>query len=500
MTTGARDGTEQVVIGRYMLCDEIGGGGMAKVHVGRVIGAAGFSRVVAIKRLHPATANDPELTTMLVDEARLVSRIRHPNVVPTLDVVSSGRELLLVMEYIHGLALSRLLTLSVERQEPIAVAIVARIVLDVLAGLHAAHEARSERGQPLDIVHRDVSPQNVIVDTDGHARVVDFGIAQAEGKLSMTREGEIKGKLAYMAPEQLRGEEVDRRADVYGVGVMLWELLTGRHLFERTLEGLAGALAEVMTSPVVPPSTYAPVGPEIDAIVVRALQAGPSDRFPTAAEMASAISSVTPTAESRAVAQFVSRVGKEALDARSALLARVEQVSAVHDLPPRQVSRPALAEEAPAPASTPPPPPPPALVDPVPLLAAPDPFAESPPPQKRPVALAAFLIGFALVLAAFAVVLLLPDSPPRPLTTSAATASLIPPPSAPGNAAEEPPDPGPSAVPSQVPSQVVGPTRPLSRVPRPRPSASGQPKPDCDPPYAIDSRGIRIPRRECLGQ
>jgi len=199
---------EPLIIGRYALFHELAAGGMATVHVGRLLGAAGFSRVVAIKRLHRHFASDPEFVSMFVDEARLAARIRHPNVVPTLDVVRTEDELFLVMEYVSGEALSRLLRATREKGVPVTPRIAVTIGAGLLHGLHAAHTAKGERGEPLEIVHRDVSPQNVIVGTDGIARVLDFGVAKARVRLQTTREGQVKGKLAYMAPEQLTSRGV----------------------------------------------------------------------------------------------------------------------------------------------------------------------------------------------------------------------------------------------------------------------------------------------------
>src|SRR5580698_1424454 len=181
------------VVGRYAIYGKIASGGMASVHFGRLIGGAGFSRTVAIKRLHPHLAEDPEVLSTIIDEARLAARIHHPHVVATLDVVSTGTDLLLVMEDIRGEALSRLMKLEAARGRRIPLPITAAIVVGSLHGLHAAHEATSDHGVPLGIVHRDVSPQNILVGVDGLARVIDFGVAKAAGRLQTTREGELKG-------------------------------------------------------------------------------------------------------------------------------------------------------------------------------------------------------------------------------------------------------------------------------------------------------------------
>src|SRR5438270_1864420 len=198
-------------VGRYTVHGELAAGGMATVHIGRMGAAGGFAKLVAIKRMHPQFAKDPDFLAMFLDEARLVTRIRHPNVVQSLDVIVEGGEVLLVMEYIHGDALSRINRVLRSQQARIPLRIAVAIISGVLHGLHSAHEAKSERGEPLGIVHRDVSPQNVLVGTDGAPRVLDFGVAKAAGRTQQTREGQIKGKLSYMAPEQLRGAPVSRQ-------------------------------------------------------------------------------------------------------------------------------------------------------------------------------------------------------------------------------------------------------------------------------------------------
>jgi eukaryotic-like serine/threonine-protein kinase len=170
---------------------------MATVHFGRLVGAVGFSRIVAIKRLHPHLAKDKEFTSMFLDEARLAARVRHPNVVPLLDVAAMGEEVLLVMEYVPGVPLASLLRAVSAKGELVAPDVAAAVVCGVLHGLHAAHEATDEAGAPLHIVHRDVSPQNILVGVDGVPRVLDFGVAKAEGRMHTTRDGTLKGKLAW---------------------------------------------------------------------------------------------------------------------------------------------------------------------------------------------------------------------------------------------------------------------------------------------------------------
>src|SRR5579859_6497320 len=233
-------------IGRYAIFDEIASGGMATVHLARLAGPLGFSRVVAAKRLHPHLLDDADFKAMFLDEARLAARVRHPNVVPTLDVLVADREIILVMEYVHGESLSALHRATRERQQPVPLSVAAAILVSALHGLHAAHEATSEKGEPLHIVHRDVSPQNILVGLDGAVRLLDFGVARALQARTEARAGAVKGKFSYMAPEVLRGEELTRRADIFAAAVVFWELVTGRKLFggvnehERVLKILAG--------------------------------------------------------------------------------------------------------------------------------------------------------------------------------------------------------------------------------------------------------------------
>jgi eukaryotic-like serine/threonine-protein kinase len=328
-------------VGQYELCDVLASGGFARVHLGRLRGPAGFSRTVAIKRLHPHLATCAETCAMLVDEARLAGRVRHPNVVPVLDVVAGDGELLLVMEYVHGLPLSLLLHLSqlspASRHEPIPTSVVSAIMCNVLYGLHAAHESQHESGEPLELVHRDVSPQNVLVGIDGVARVVDFGIAKATRRMQTTDRGLLKGKLGYMAPEQLRYEPVTRRTDVYAAGVVLWELCTGKRLF--AAKNAEAAIERVLVGRVKPPSAHRPaLSPAIDDLVLRALDSKPETRFPTAYEMATALEAAAAPALAREVADWVRTLGGDAMDARTRTLARVERAEEVSPYAPTAVA------------------------------------------------------------------------------------------------------------------------------------------------------------------
>jgi serine/threonine protein kinase len=312
------------VVGRYALFDEIASGGMATVYLGQLQGSGGFARTVAIKSLHPQFAKDPEFVSMFLNEARLAERIRHPNVVPTLDVVASRGEVVLVMEYVHGETLSRILRglKAAGRRAPLSILL--RIMSDVLQGLHAAHEARDERGLPLQIVHRDVSPQNVLVGIDGVARLLDFGVAKAAGSAHSTREGQIKGKLSYMAPEQLAGAGVTRQTDVYAASVLLWEALTGAKLV--TGESELDLIAQLIKRQIPRPSQLVPDIPRaIEEVVMRGLEAMPEDRFATAREMCVALAACgVPEAPSITVGEWVQSLAADALAERSAKISAIE--------------------------------------------------------------------------------------------------------------------------------------------------------------------------------
>jgi serine/threonine-protein kinase len=304
--------------GRYTILKSIAKGGMATVYLGRASGSAGFSRVVAIKRLHPHLAADAETVRLLVEEARLAAQIRHNNIVSTLDFVVSEGAFSLVLEYIEGDSLSALVRRAGKLGEAVPRPIALAILYGVLRGLDAAHEARNENGQPLGIVHRDVSPQNVLVGIDGIPRVIDFGIAKAAGQYDSTRPGELRGKFSYMAPEQMLARPVTRQVDVYAAGVVLWELLAGQRLF--TGDDSRVVCARVLDGAIPLPSTVAPeIPPELDAVVARATARDVSDRYLTARELLSALEGFE-SASDDDVAAWVRRLAAPQLAERQRIL------------------------------------------------------------------------------------------------------------------------------------------------------------------------------------
>jgi len=283
-----RPDVDRTQVGRYRLAYELASGGMATVYMACVGGPGGFDKVVALKRIHRHLASEPRYVDMFLDEARLASRIDHPNVVSVIDFGEQDGDYFLVMEFLLGVPLSRVIATLARRDEPAPSrwpAIASHLVAQACEGLHAAHELRDARGELLGVVHRDVSPQNLFVGFDGALRVVDFGIAQAAGKLHQTSTGEMKGKLAYMAPEQVKGLEVDRRTDVWALGVVLWEMLTFRRLFKKSNE--VDAMYHVLEGEVPPPSLQDPTLPEpLDATVLHALTRPLDERLPDARTMA----------------------------------------------------------------------------------------------------------------------------------------------------------------------------------------------------------------------
>ncbi len=326
---------------RYEIHGELASGGMATVHLGRLIGPAGFCRTIAIKRLHPQFAKDPAFVAMFMDEARLAARIQHPNVVPTLDVVMSAGELFLIMEYVVGASLATLMR-QPEAKMPVAIAVA--VARDMCAGMHAAHEACDVSGRPLGIVHRDVSPQNVLVGRDGVARVFDFGIAKAASRSHTTRDGSVKGKIPYMAPEQLRALAVDRRADVYALGVVLWEMLAARRLF--TADDPAAVIAMVLGSRIPTLGDVdSPASEDLEKIAMRALSADPEQRFATAAEMGAALECTNASASARDVAQWIAATIGPQLQDRAAAIEAMHTGTVVTEVPaatkgePRQHAR-----------------------------------------------------------------------------------------------------------------------------------------------------------------
>lgn len=295
---------------QHLVSKPIAAGGMATVHL--AVSSDPAQQALALKRLHPYLAEDPYFGQMLLDEAAIASCVRHPNVVTTYGADMIDGEIVLVMEYVPGLTLHVLMQKLGPSGMPARLA--AAIVAGALRGLHAAHEAVDASGRPLRIVHRDVSPQNILLGLDGVARVLDFGIATADRRSQPTRTGELKGKLSYMAPEQLREASVDRRTDVYGAAVVLWEALVGAPLFHGVSDG--STLARVLEGNVTRPgSLVGGIPARLDAIVMRGVAERSTDRFATALDMATALDAVfaSEPVDPSELAGWIQELGAETL-------------------------------------------------------------------------------------------------------------------------------------------------------------------------------------------
>jgi len=274
----------RVLVGRYELIHRLGHGGMASVYLGRAIGTAGFERLVAVKVIHPHLANESEFVEMFLDEARIAAKIHHPNVCETLDLGEDDGLFFMVMEYVEGETLSSLIRQLRKREDRLPVPCALQITADACRGLGAAHALEGKDGQPLNLVHRDVSPHNLLVTMDGRVKVVDFGIMKAAGKRSNTLTGQLRGKLTYMSPEQARGEPVDRRSDIYAMGVVLWELLAGARFYRGETE--SEILAQVSLGRRQNIADYCDDLPaSVVAILDKSLAESRSDRYETADDM-----------------------------------------------------------------------------------------------------------------------------------------------------------------------------------------------------------------------
>jgi serine/threonine-protein kinase len=334
---GAAESTTLETIGRYEVVGRLAVGGMAEILLGRLRGPSGFERAVVIKRILPHLAEQPAFVDMFLDEARLAARIQHRNVVQVHELGQDEQNLFLTMEYLEGENTAGIVRRSLITEQDLGPALCAYIVAEACAGLHAAHELLGPDGNPLGLVHRDVSPQNIFVTYTGGVRVLDFGIAKAADRTAHTEVGQLKGKFEYMAPEQCRGKAIDRRCDIFALGIVLYELLTRRRLFKR--DSKLAVLEAVCREMPAPPSHVVPGCPEsLDRVVLKALSKHADGRHATAADLRRELMAVVrelmgSEEPDEALVALMQRLFSDRIAEKNAMLGRVRSGGAVGTVP-----------------------------------------------------------------------------------------------------------------------------------------------------------------------
>jgi eukaryotic-like serine/threonine-protein kinase len=327
-------------IGRYEVLGRLAMGGMAEILLARLLGPSGFERPLVLKRILPHLAEQQSFVQMFMDEARLAAQIHQRNVVQVHELGRDAKNLYLVMEYLEGENVAGLIRRTIVANRELSPVISAYIIAEACAGLHAAHELTDAAGRPLQLVHRDVSPQNIFVTYSGGVKVLDFGIAKAADRASHTEVGELRGKFDYMSPEQCRGRPLDRRSDIFALGIVLYEMITRKRLFKR--ESRAATLDAVRCDPILAPSRLVPCPPAVERVVMKALHRPPEHRHQTAAEMRrelmQAVHGLHPDAiPEESVAALLSEIFQDRIEAKRELLRRVRSGAAVGEVPSAEV-------------------------------------------------------------------------------------------------------------------------------------------------------------------
>ncbi|MGA8810741.1 MAG: protein kinase, partial [Thermoanaerobaculia bacterium] len=356
--------TDGIKFGQYVLLEKIATGGMAEVWKARMRGVEGFQKIVAIKKILPHLSDNQDFIEMFVDEAKLAAQLNHNNIIHIYDLGKIQSSYYIAMEYIDGYDLKNILKKAQERDQPLSVEIALFIASKIAAALDYAHRKRDFEDKEMGLVHRDVSPQNVLISEEGDIKLCDFGIAKAASKASHTQAGALKGKLQYMSPEQAWGRNIDRRSDIFALATVLFEMLTARKLFSGDNE--LSILEQVREARVTPPSMYNDeVTPQIDAIVLKALQKDPGNRYQTAGEMQRDLDAVLynfkPTPTSADLAIYMHRLASSvAMPSHTMEMHASEPPQAANELKPLKpapvVAAPAIPTSMPVavPASKPP--------------------------------------------------------------------------------------------------------------------------------------------------
>lgn len=487
-------------IGRYEVVERLAAGGMGEVFVGRMAGPGGFIKPIAIKRIHPHLAQAESFIHMLHDEAKVTASIRHPNIVATLDLGFDGHNHFVVLDYVSGESISRVIRQCKREGAYVPPWLVAWVGAETASALHAAHEARSLSGEPLEIIHRDISPGNVMLSDDGHVMLFDFGVAKARQRLHETTAGELKGKLAYMPPETFRGVSVSRTNDIFALGVVLYEMLAGSNPFAKGSD--VETITAVATGHVPPLRSVRPdVPPGLEQIIMAAMAPAKESRYLTAADLERDLRAwarhENQPHDASSVASWLSGVMASRLMLRRALLARVAHptstppfgtpggfASALGPHSSSGISHAGLAQtQTPPPTHAgmafTPPPAPSAIseVSPLPALDA----TRAPPPRRSQLVPAIIAAVLASAVGVGAVVLLLPAKKSAPAAESAETAAAAAPSareSATATASAEATASAPASSASSEPPVADGGSEPSGKVvAAKRPAGKGAPTP-----------------------
>ena len=331
--------------GGYTLLADLGEGGMAQVYLARKIGAGGFQKLQVIKRILPHLAKEQEFVQMFLDEARLAARFEHPNVVQVYDLGEADGQLYLAMEYLAGQSVAALAKEAVKQGISVPPQFSARIITEACDGLHYVHDFREPDGTPLNIVHRDVSPQNLFVTYEGRVKLLDFGVAKAATTVTKTRTGSVKGKVSYMAPEQCRGENVDRRADIFALGVVLAELIGGRRIFRGDNEYALIRQLSLGEYPKPSDMGFDKAPKELLFICDRAMAFRREDRYATCAELKGELDkwlATGPPSGARQVAALMGQLFKEDIALRQQVLLARDDEAEVFQKVRQETSQPSL--------------------------------------------------------------------------------------------------------------------------------------------------------------
>ena len=463
--------------GRYRILLELGEGGMAKVFVAVSFGSVGFSKLAVLKVPKLQASDAPNVQRMFMREARLSARLNHENVVAVHDVFEQGGSLVLAMEYLEGQSLSAIIRAS-RAGLPLETGL--GVLIEALSGLHYAHELKDYDGRSVNLVHRDVSPHNLFVTYDGGVKVLDFGVAKFDLSETQSEQGVIKGKLRYMAPEQLRDSSIDRRADVFSAGVILWELITHSRLWDRAPD--LQVINQLLNEPVPTPSSVAPdCDPALEEICMKALAREPTARYQSALEFQTALAAFCTTKGLSVSNRDIARVALEPFtEVREARKQRINRLLLEDD--DSSLPEPTTRNTIPTPTL--------ASSGPPTRLLAPQPRQRR---LKSKAVAAVVLLGIALVA-----LRKLGSSPPSvvpdPISSGALSAISDP---APGLPTAPLPPPVQGVASGTTPASASAPskgTRAPPSVTRHTPAVHSR----CNPPYVLDTRGVRRPKAECL--